>query len=110
LLYSTITNNTKQKREVRDVPRFQRKIRQNIKAKESNEIALKYLIYPLGILIILNQCIGRTLANDEYILRSEHGVVFENVGIVNNDLTNWYQTFVIPLTHVDLKNTEYTAT
>jgi hypothetical protein len=29
-------------------------------------------------------------ANNEYLLRSEHGVAFEKVGVVDNDMTTWF--------------------
>jgi hypothetical protein len=46
-------------------------------------------------------------ANDEYLLRSEHRVAFEKVGVVDNDMTTWFQTFIIPMTHTDFHNPRY---
>jgi hypothetical protein len=40
-------------------------------------------------------------ANNENLLRTEHGIAFENVGVVDNDMTTWFQIFVIPMTHTD---------
>jgi hypothetical protein len=59
---------------------------------------LKIMILSLGSLTIIAN------ANNEYILRSEHGVAFERVGVVDNDMTTWFQTFAIPMTHTDFHN------
>jgi hypothetical protein len=40
-------------------------------------------------------------------LRSEHGVAFEKVGVVDNDMTSGFQTFIIPMTHTDFHNPKY---
>jgi hypothetical protein len=33
----------------------------------------------------------------DIILRPEHGVVFDSVGIVDNNMSSWFQTFVVPV-------------
>jgi hypothetical protein len=33
----------------------------------------------------------------DIILRPEHGVVFDSEGIVDNDMSTWFQTFIVPM-------------
>jgi hypothetical protein len=65
----------------------------------------------LTVLIIIILSLGSLTtfvnANNEYLLRSEHGVAFEKVGVVDNDMTTWFQTFIIPMTHTDFHNPKY---
>jgi hypothetical protein len=39
------------------------------------------------------------------LLRPEHGVAFEKVGLIANDMTIWHQTFIIPLSKIYIKLT-----
>jgi hypothetical protein len=41
-------------------------------------------------------------ASDDILLRPEHGVAFEKVGLIANDMTIWHQTFIIPLSKLDI--------
>jgi hypothetical protein len=36
------------------------------------------------------------------VLRPEHGIAFENVGLLDNDMTIWHQTFIIPIPRPDI--------
>jgi hypothetical protein len=36
------------------------------------------------------------------VLRPEHGIAFENVGLLVNNMTMWHQTFIIPIPQVDI--------
>jgi hypothetical protein len=40
---------------------------------------------------------GEVLPPADIILRPEHGVVFDAVGIVDNDMSSWFQTFIVPM-------------
>jgi hypothetical protein len=41
-------------------------------------------------------------ATDDILLRPECGVAFEKVGFFANDMTIWHQTFIIPLSKLDI--------
>jgi hypothetical protein len=41
--------------------------------------------------------IGDVLPPADIILRPEHGVVFDSVGIVDNDMSSWFQMFIVPM-------------
>jgi hypothetical protein len=44
-------------------------------------------------------------STDDILLRPEHGVAFEKVGLIANDMTIWHQTFIIPLSKLDITRT-----
>jgi hypothetical protein len=36
------------------------------------------------------------------VLRPEHGIAFEKVGLLDNDMTIWHQTFIIPIPRAEI--------
>jgi hypothetical protein len=39
---------------------------------------------------------------EELVLRPEHGIAFEKVGLLDNDMTIWHQTFIIPIPRAEI--------
>jgi hypothetical protein len=58
----------------------------------------------LALFYAINILVSTVLAQPEpqLIVRPHHGIVFEKLGILDNDMTSWYQTFIIPLPKVNL--------
>jgi hypothetical protein len=53
----------------------------------------------LCLVFLYYACYGTA---EELILRPEHGIAFEKVGLLDNDMTIWHQTFIIPLPRLDI--------
>jgi hypothetical protein len=54
------------------------------------------------LLCFIFLCYASCGTAEELVLRPEHGIAFEHVGLLDNDMTIWHQTFIIPIPTLDI--------